>query len=180
MMSLAGICILTGIVYGALFLPFIAVPELTQKVLRAFPRNIWVGGVLAAGALAWAAWEVNDMPLGVVDGYKSWLWVLGPVVYLLVLVFMNELLAPRALGGLLMLSASPILEAQRLHGSAWTVVPAVLAYVWVVAGMVLVLSPYRFRQAAQLCCASAGACRWTGLAGVAAGGGLAALGVLFF
>lgn len=171
---------LSGLVYVVLYLPFLVVPELAQKGIRAFPRNIWAGGLLAAVALAWAAWELNDIPLGVVDGYKSWLWVLGPVVYGLVMLFMNELLAPRALGGLLMLAASPILEAQRVNDSAWTVVPAVLCYVGVVVGMVLVLSPYRFRQAAQLCCATKGACRLTGLVGVAAGAGVAVMGMLVF
>lgn len=180
MMSLSGLCILAGTVTIALFLPLLLVPGLAQRVIRAFPRNIWAGGLLAAVAVAWAAREVNDMPLGFMDAYKTWLWVLGPVVYGLVMLFMNELLASRALGGLLMLSASPVLEAQRVHASPWTVVPAVLAYVWVVAGMVLMLSPYRFRHMAELCCSTQGGCRLTGLAGVVAGGGLVALAVTSF
>jgi hypothetical protein len=180
MMSLASLCILTGILYVVLYLPLIVVPGLALKGIRAFPRNIVAGGVLAAVALAWSAWELNDMPLGAVDAYKSWLWVVGPVVYVLVMLFMNELLAPRALGGILMLSSGPVLEAQRLLDSAWTLVPAVLAYVWVVAGMVLVLSPYRFRQAAQLCCGTEGTCWWTGVAGLALGVFLAGLGFLVF
>ena len=48
MMSLAGLCILTGIVYGVIYLPLLVAPGLSQKGLKAFPRNIWVGGVLAA------------------------------------------------------------------------------------------------------------------------------------
>lgn len=180
MMSLSGLCLLTGTVNLALFLPLLFVPGLAQRVIRAFPRNAWVGAVLAAVAVAWAAWEVNDMPLGFVDAYKTWLWVLGPVVYGLVMLFMNELLASRALGGLLMLSASPVLETQRLHDSPWTVVPAVLAYAWVVAGMVLMLSPYRFRHAAEFCCSTRGGCRFTGLVGVVTGGVLVALALTSF
>jgi hypothetical protein len=180
MMSLSDLCITTGIVSLVVYLPFLVVPGWVQKGLRIFPRNIWVGGILTAVALVWSAFEINDMPLGGVDAYKSWLWVLGPLVYGLIMVFMNELLAPRALGGLLMLSAGPLLEAQRLYESSWTVVPAVMAYGWVVAGMILVLSPYRFRHAAQFCCGTNAACRWTGAFGLALGSFLIGLGLLVF
>lgn len=179
-MSLAGLCITTGIVYGVLYLPMVMAPGLARKGLQVFPRNIWAGGILAALALAWAAWELNDMPLGAVDAYKTWLWVAGPLVYLLVMVFMNELLAPRALGGLLMLSASPLLEAQRVCDSGWTVIPALLAYIWVVTGMVLVLSPFRFRQAMELCCGTDAACRWTGIAGQVLAVFMVGLGLMVF
>lgn len=180
MMSLSGLCIVAGLVISALAVPLLVAPGAAKQGLSAFPRHRWAGGILAVLALAWAAWEVNDMPLGFVDAYKSWLWVVGPVVAVLVLVFMNELLAPRALGGLLMLCASPVLEVQRLHESAWTVVPAVIAYVWVVAGMILVLSPYRFRKTVEWCCATDTACRCTGLVGVVLGIFLAGLGVMVF
>jgi hypothetical protein len=180
MISLSELCISTGIVSLVVYLPFLVAPEWAQKGLRIFPRNIWVGGILAAVALIWSAFEINDMPLGGVDAYKSWLLILGPVVYGLIMVFMNELLAPRALGGLLMLSAGPLLEAQRLYESSWTVVPAVMAYGWVVAGMILVLSPYRFRHAAQFCCGTTAACRWTGIFGLGLGAFLIGLGLLVF
>ncbi len=180
MISLSDLCLSTGLVSLVLYFPFLVAPEWTQQGLRVFPRNIWAGGLLAAVALVWAAFEINDMPLGGVDAYKSWLWVLGPVVYGLIMVFMNELLAPRALGGLLMLSAGPLLEAQRLYESAWTVVPAVMAYVWVVVGMVLVLSPYRFRHAAQFYCGTNATCRWTGILGLAQGVFLIGLGIFAF
>jgi hypothetical protein len=180
MISLSDLCLSTGIVSIVIYLPFLVAPKWAQKGLQVFPRNIWVGGILTAVAVVWAAFEINDMPLGGVDAYKTWLWVLGPVVYGLVMVFMNELLAPRALGGLLMLSAGPLLEAQRLCDSAWTVVPAVMAYVWVVVGMILMLSPYRFRQAAQRCCGTTAACRWTGVSGLALGAFFVWLGRLAF
>ena len=180
MMSLAGICITEGVTGLALGLIFLAVPGRARALLKAFPRNIRVGAVLAALALAWSAVEVNKMPLGFVDAFKVWLWILGPLVYFLIMVFMNELLAPRALGGLLMLSASPVLELQRVNESGWTVVLAVLAYIWVVAGMILVLSPYRFRQAAEKFCGSDAACRWNGVSWLALGGLMLVLGMRVF
>jgi len=180
MISLSQMSILVGVLYVALHLPLVVMPSQTRKLLAAFPRNIWAGAILAAAALAWSAWEVNDMPLGMIDNYKMWLWVLGPVVFALVLAFMNELLAVRALGGLLMLAASPVLETQRLNASYWTWALAGLAYLWVVAGMVLMLSPYRFRHCVERCCSTDGACRAMGAGGVVMGVVLIGLGLKVF
>jgi hypothetical protein len=180
MMTLSNLSILTGVAYCFLHLPLLVAPALVKQGLVAFPRNRWAGGVLAVVALTWSAVQVNDMPLGMLDAYKGWLWALGPAVLVLVLVFMDELLAVRALGGLLMLAACPVLETQRLCDTGWTWVPALMAYLWVVAGMVLVLSPYRFRHAVERGCATEGLTRVMGAGGVVMGGLLIALGLLVF
>lgn len=180
MMSLSQLSILVGTVYVVLHLPMVVMPAPVRRGLAAFPRNPWAGGILSGVALVWSAVAVNDMPLGMIDAYKSWLWVIGPVLFVLVVMFMNELLAVRALGGLLMLAACPVLETQRLHDSPWTVVLAVLAYLWVVAGMVLVLSPYRFRHVVERSCATDTLTRVMGLGGVVLGALLVVLGLMVF
>lgn len=135
-------------------------PAMTRAGLARFPRHIWVGRVLAAVALAWSAVQVREMPLGWFDEYKGWLWVGGPLIYLLVIMFMDELLAARALGGLWLLLAAPLLDAARFHPSTWRLLPVVLAYIWVIMGMALVLAPYRFRKWANVLCATDGRCRY--------------------
>lgn len=176
MMSIAQLSLLVGVLYVLIHLPLVVAPVAVRRALDAFPRNMVAAGILSVVALAWSAYAVNDMPLGGLDAYKSWLWVLGPVLFLLVMTLMSELLAVRALGGLLMLAASPVLEAQRLNDSPWTVVPALLAYAWVVAGMMLMLSPYRFRQVVERTCTTESRTRLMGLGGVVAGGVLVVLG----
>ncbi len=180
MITLAGLTITIGAIGLILGVFMAGTPALARQTLQAFPRSLWVGGILAAAALSWSAWEVNNMTLGFIDAYKSWLWIVGPVLYLLVMFFMNELLAPRALGGLLLLSASPILELQRVHESPWTVVIAVLAYGWVIAGMVLMLSPFRFRHVCAKFCGTDSSCRLTGILKLVSGAVLMALGYLSF
>lgn len=170
MMSLSELSYLIGGVYVALHLPLVIAPQLSRKILKWFPRNFWIGAVFAALALTWSAFEVNDMPLGnFIEGYKWTLLILAPVVLGLILVFMNELLAPRALGGLLLLVANPVLSIQFLSDARGTWVIAGLAYVWVVAGTILVLSPYRFRLAVEKCCGTDRACQVAGGFGVVMG-----------
>jgi len=181
MMSLAELSLWIGGIYVAIHLPLVIAPQMSRKLFKVFPRNFWLGAVLAAVALVWSALEVNAMPLGnFIGDYKWLLWILTPVVLGLVLVFMNELLAPRALGGLLLLVANPVLSIQCLSASRATWLIAGLAYVWVVAGTLLVLSPYRFRHAIEKYCATDSRCRLAGSLGVVVGCILIGLGFTVF
>lgn len=159
----------------------VAAPSGTRRALAAFPRNVWLGRVLAAVALAWSTALVMDMPLGFVEPYKMGLYGVGPIVYCLVIFLMDELLAARALGGLLLLVAEPALAATRAPGlSAWRLVIVALAYAWVVAGMALVLGPYWFRKTVEVVCRTDTRCRWVGGVGVGAGILMIVLGVTVF
>lgn len=181
MMSLSELSLWIGGIYVALHLPMVVAPQAVLKFFRIFPRNFWMGAVLAAVALVWSALEVNSMPLGnFIGSYKWLLWIIAPVVYGLILMFMNELLAPRALGGLLLLLANPVLSIQCLHASRATWLIAGLAYVWVIAGAWLVLSPYRFRHAVEAACATDRRCRSAGAAGVLMGCLLMGLSMTLF
>ena len=144
-------------------LPALA-PERAQSWFKAFPRHVLCGRVLAAAALAWAGWLLYHTPLGALERYRPLVYLLTPTAYVLVIVFVDDLLAPRALGGLMLLAPEPILAAARFHPSPFRVVMLVLAYVLVVGGMALVLSPYLFRKAAERLFGTRLGCRlWGGL-----------------
>ncbi len=180
MMTLAGCSILVGIIHLVLNVPLLVFPVRGQKVIKAFPRHEWAGRILAAVGVVWSVLLVLEMPLGWFDAYKGWLYAVGPVLYLLIVVFMGDLLAARALGGLLLLVADPVLETAILQPATLRLVLVVLAYVWVVAGMALMLAPYRFRKAAEGCCGTAGRCRVVGALGAMLGTGLIGLGLWVF
>jgi uncharacterized protein YjeT (DUF2065 family) len=155
-------------------------PARARTVAQAFPRDKWAGRILATLGLLWAAWLVREMPMGRFEHLKQWLYVVTPVTIGLSFVFMNELLAPRALGGLLLLCPAPILLLARLHESPWSRVMTVVAYVMVVKGVALMLSPYLFRRAALHIVASDGRCRIAGCCGVAFDIALLALAVFVY
>jgi len=62
--------------------------------------------------------------------------------------YVDDLLAPRALGAILLLAPSPILAMVRAADTQWSCAVAAVAYLMVAAGLVLVVSPYRFRTCA--------------------------------
>lgn len=176
MMSLTTISLILGgtcLVAGA---GLTAAPGTARGILSSFPRNRPAAWVLTAMALAWVAWIVYHARLGRFDALKPWIWVAGPVAFGLTVVFVDELLAARALGGLLLLAANPILQTARVNDSPWSVVVSAFTYVLIVAGIAWMLGPYRFRRWTAWLTDGARA-RMTGLALAATGLVLAGLAV---
>lgn len=153
-------------------------PGRMRSALESFPRSVWPGRVLAALALSWAAWEVSQMHLGRFDAWKPHLLWLTPVAIVLCSLYVDELLAPRALGGLLLLLSRPLLDAVRWHPSDLRLVMSVLGYLWIAAGLVLLLAPWWFRRIARVVARDDCTIRRTGLCKAAAG--IALLVLSFF
>lgn len=152
MSELARVAVVLGGIITMFFVPCILVPSFARLLIKKFPRNKWSGWALVAGDLVWVAYLAFNSPM-----FKSFvarlgepqvvLCILVPIIFLLTAALMDELLAPRALGGLLLLVVAPILPAARWHQSNWSFVLTVFAYLVVVIGIILVLSPYQFRKA---------------------------------
>lgn len=168
-MTLEAMVLCIGLAHAVAGIMLAAVPAWTRERALRFPRQAWLGRILAAVAMAWSVHLVREMPLGWFDAYKAWLWVAGPVAYLLVIFFVDELLAARALGGMLLLIPNPLLDAARFQESDWRLAPVILAYVWVLCGMALILAPYRFREWVQVLGRTDGRCRVMGGLFLAAG-----------
>ncbi len=149
-----------------------ATPNQTAARLRAFPRSRTAAWLLSGAAVAWSAWVIRSSEMGWFPVLHPWILPASVAGWVLMNFFMDELLAPRALGGLLLLAADGWLAAVRMHPSGWSRAPAVLAYVLVLAGMALVLSPHLFRRTLAPVLAPASRLR-----GVAAG--VAVLGSLW-
>ncbi len=127
-------------------------PWLLRDPAERFPRHVWTGRVLAAIDLIWAAYETaNHMPLSGLEPYKVHLRWLTPVVIWLVWMHMDELLAPRALGALLLLLPAPMLRGVRLAmgETPSAVIMSYVAYLLVIKGGVLFLAPYMFRRSVK-------------------------------
>jgi hypothetical protein len=141
---------IAALIIGALLLaggvPSVAAPAAVRRGLTAFPRSIWPGRVLAAVDLVWAAIAFSQMHLGMFDAWKVHLYWLTPVAIFLCIKHLDELLSVRALGGLLLLAAGPVLNAARWHPSDWRLVVTVIAYLWITVGLVFLLSPWWFRR----------------------------------
>ena len=117
-----------------------------KRWLRALPRSSGMGFFFLSIDAVWAFAMVWTMDLGEFQHWRPSLLVFIPIAYLLTLKYVDELLAVRALGILALLAAEPILEAAFLQEPMSRLLLVVLAYVWVVAGMFWVGSPYLMRD----------------------------------
>ena len=121
-------------------------PAGVRRGIDQFPRSVWPGRVLLAIDMVWSAYAVTQMHLGGFDAWKIHLYWLAPVLTILGSLYLDDLLSVRALGGLLLLAAGPILNAARWNPSDGRLVISVMAYLWIVVGLFFLLTPWWFRR----------------------------------
>jgi len=145
-MTLQWISIILGLlaVFGGLIGLFR--PDYIKRFAELFPRSVVPAWILTALCCWLGAKEAMAMNMGFLDAHKQYIYLLAPLVFIVCVVYMKELLAARALGGFLLLVAVPILLEARWHESAWRVVVVALVYLWIIYGLILLLSPWWFRK----------------------------------
>ena len=103
--------------------------------------------------------------MGEFAAFRRPLLIALPIGYVLVLRFVDEFLAVRALGILCLLAAEPLLDAAFLRYETSRLLVTVFAYLLVVAGLFWVTMPYLLRD--QINWSARSAFRWRFLHSVA-------------
>jgi hypothetical protein len=120
------------------------------------------------------------MDLGELSNMRLQLMTVWTVAGVLMAIFVPDFLALRALGCLLLLAASVILDAAFLVLTPARYVMTLLAYGWVILGMILVYSPHLGRDAIFSMTATTLRCRLAAWPGVVFGLLLIALAIFFY
>ena len=113
---------------------------------RAFPRSRGNAGVLLAVAAVWSFLLVRDIDLGEFSPLRTVMLAAIVAGSILAWFYVEEFLAARALGMLLLLAAEPLLESAVLRDEPSRLLLAALAYVWVIAGLFFIGMPYLLRD----------------------------------
>lgn len=117
-----------------------------RPFLRRLPRSVWWGRILLTVDAVWAFGLILTVDLGEFTSWRQ-IILLGIVgAYLATVFFVEEFLAVRALGILLLLAAEPLLEASFLHPQTSRLLLTLLAYAWATVGMFWVGMPYLLRD----------------------------------
>jgi len=151
-------------------------PRGAAALVGAFPRHVWAGRILAGVGIIWSAWLLLQMGFAWVDAHQILVYVAVPVAYILVILFVDDLLAARALGGFMLLAPLPILESAFVHPAASRLVMTSFAYLLVIFGIVLVWSPFKLRQWTERWINHAPIARTVGIAGLIVGADMLLLG----
>src|SRR6266403_1516473 len=96
-------------------LPGLFKPDLANAAKR-FPRSRVAGVVLLTVSLLWTFWLLATIEMGEFAAFRRPLLIALPIGYVLVLRFVDEFLAVRALGILCLLAAEPLLDARNRVG----------------------------------------------------------------
>ncbi len=164
-LSLRAAGLIAGIVLVVLGLPGIIRPNVLQRLAKQLPRSRAAGVTLLTVDLAWSFWLLATMEMGEFSTFRRPLLIALPIGYFLVLRFVDEFLAVRALGILCLLAAEPLLDAAFLHYEAVRLVLTVFAYILIVAGLFWVTMPYLLRD--QIDWSARNDMRWRSVHGVA-------------
>jgi hypothetical protein len=168
---------IAGIVLILLSLPGLVKPGPVQNWLKRFPRSGVAGVVLLTMTLVWSFWLLATMEMGEFSSFRRPLMIVLPIGYVLVLRFVEEFLAVRALGILCLLAAEPLLEAAFFRYETSRLFLTVLAYLLIVAGLFWVTMPYLLRD--QINWSAHSNTRWRTIHGIAAAYGLTILASAF-
>jgi hypothetical protein len=138
-----------GIIAGA-FLVLIGLIGLISPglatVAQRFPRSRVAGILLLTIVLIWTLWLIATIQMGEFSGFRRPLLIALPIGYVLVLWFVDEFLAVRALGMLCLLAAEPLLDAAFLRYETSRMAVTVFAYLLIIAGLFWVSIPYLLRD----------------------------------
>ncbi len=143
--------------------------ERAMALAKLFPRHRGAGVVLLAVCMFWSWFLVACMDMGEFYTWRRGLMLLVPATFFLVITYVPEFLAVRALGTLLILAASPVLHAAFLHPQISRLLLPILAYVWAIAGMFLVGLPYLLRDWIDWLTKQDARWRWASIGGAAYG-----------
>lgn len=129
-----------------------------RSALPRFPRSRTAGAVLLTIDLAWSFWLLVTMEMGEFSNLRRPLLIILPVGFILVLKYVDEFLAVRALGIFCLLAAEPLLDAAFLRPEMSRLLVTVFAYLMIVAGLLWVTMPYLLRD--QIAWSTRNLSRW--------------------
>ena len=121
-------------------------PDASQAAARNLPRSRVAGFVLLTIAFFWSFWLLATMEMGEFSSFRKPLLFILPVGFLLVLRFVDEFLAARALGILFLLAAEPLLDAAFFRSETSRLLVTAFAYILIVVGLFWVTMPYLMRD----------------------------------
>lgn len=179
-MSLQWISILLGVLAAGGGLVGLFRPKLIHRFAELFPRSVVPAWILTALCCWLGTKEALAMNMGFLDAYKLYIYVIAPLVFLASVTYMKELLAPRALGGFLLLIAVPIINSAKLSDKPMFQIVVALVYLWIIYGLILLMSPWWFRKLYKPFLEKEGLFKVAALGKTALGLALILLGVLVY
>ncbi len=145
-MKLWVLAVLLGLLYVVMNLYGYLRPAAFGAAARKFPRNTPVGYPLMLAATIWFIWNVYQEPIADFAAIKPYLCAFFAAIGVGACLFVKDFLPVRGLAVLLLLMAKLMVDTARWVDTPWRLVITTWAYIWIIAGMWLTVSPWRLRD----------------------------------
>jgi len=147
-LKLSTLAIVLGLLTGLPQVYGLTNPAAFKAAVRRFPRSLPWGCALMLLGTAWFVWNVSQESISDFTGLKPYLLTLFAAIGIGSCVFVQDFLAVRGLAVVLLLVAKLMVDTGRpaLEQTHWALVIQAWAYVLVVAGLWLTVSPWRLRD----------------------------------
>ena len=147
-LSLSTLALILGLGLALPQLYGLARPAAFAAAVRKFPRSVPWGFALMLLGTAWFLYNLSEESISDFASYKNVLLCVFAAVGVGACFFVQDFLAVRGLGVVLLLLAKLMVDTgrPRLADTHWVLVIQTWAYVLAVAGMWLTISPWRLRN----------------------------------
>jgi hypothetical protein len=147
-LKLSTLCLLLGLGAGLPQIYGLVNPGGLKAAAQKFPRSVPWGVALMVIGTVWFLWNLGQESIADFANYKDALFAGFAGVGLGTCVFVQDFLAVRGLAIVLLLLAKLMVDSGRpaLPHTHWVLLIQAWAYVFVVAGIWLTISPWRLRQ----------------------------------
>jgi hypothetical protein len=145
-LKLSTLAVVLGLAYGLAHVYGVVKPRAFGQALRRFPRFTPVGYPLMLAATAWFLYNLSLENVSDFTRMKPVMYLVFAAVGVGACLFVRDFLPVRGLAVLLLLLAKLAVDTARWEDTAWRLVITTWAYLWIIAGMWLTVSPWRLRD----------------------------------
>lgn len=147
-LKLSTLALALGITFAVPQLIGLANPKGFSAWLRKFPRHIPIGVALMALGTVWFLYNLSLESVADFAAFKEYMYLAFAGIGLLSCIFVHDFLAVRGLAVVFLLLAKLMVDTGRPHlgDSPWVLLFQAWAYLFVVAGIWLTISPWRLRD----------------------------------
>ena len=144
-------------------------PQATREFLKTLPRSRTMAFVLLLIVAVWSYYLATTIDLGEFSTWRPKLKIFIPIATVLTWLYVEEFLATRCLGMLVLLAAEPLLEAAFLRPEMSRLFLVTLVYVWVSFALFWIGMPYTLRDQISWVSKTDGRWKTAALAGIGYG-----------
>jgi len=148
-LTLSQLAILLGIGIAIPQIWALIKPVEAGAALRKFPRSEGWGYLLMAIGAGWFLYRLNQEAIAEFAAYKSYMLLGFGAVAVAACFFVPDYLAVRGMSITMLMFAAFILSKTRFVDTPWRLVLVIAAYIWIVAAMWWMISPWRLRDLIQ-------------------------------